>query len=339
MEENTRRGLSVEELERMKAGLTRGSRYRLHEGSPLESARAEWRPLSRDILSNMRYDNEINIKHAHILHALYVLGHATPNMVQDLMKIWKKNAGNKTVPELKDNEAKSVLSLLARKGLVMCQRYNAERHQVRVYTITSFGFTLFRAILDLGNLPYDMSAMYRCEKEIYKQLAVNAVVSEFGRIYESEEVLYHGRFGGFDKYSEIKDYLYGALEIDDVLYLMEPAYFRTDGKIETEMESEEKVGKRLLQIPYICDKFKKTYQKDVRIVFIVEDAGGALKLVKLLKGMDDSDLIFQKALVTCENLFYQARGNMNEVFFSWFYDEEGGKKGIKPVGSGWMKKE
>lgn len=335
-------GLNAEELSKIRNSLQDGSRYRIYKGISLEVSKGENRALNRDALSNMRYGGDLKVVHAYVLNALYALGHATPNMVHNLLEYWRKNCGKSVIPEIGVDYCKSLLSSLGRRGLALSQRYEANRHIVHIYTITSYGFSLMRAMLGMDNVPYDMAAMFRCDKEIYKILAVNAVAVEMGNVLNSDRVLVNGRFGGFsDVYPEVKEYLYGAVEIGDVLYLIEPAYFIPEETLETELESMEKVGKRLrLKIPSICDKFKEKYQKKVRIIFVVENVEGSRKLLKLLRGMDDPSGRYQEALITCENLFYMARGRMEYNFLRGFFkeDENGEEKPrLMPVGIHWNK--
>lgn len=339
--EINRHGLNREELNRIRICLMEGSRYRIYDNNPLEIAKGENRALNRDTLSNMRYNGEINVLHAYVLNAVYALGHATPNMVYNLLEYWRKNTERKAIPEMGVEYSKKLLSNLGRKGLVLSQQYQANRHNVHIYTITSYGFNLMRAILGMDTMPYDMTAMYRCDKEIYKILGVNAITVEMGNVLNCTRVLVNGRFGGVgDAFPEVKEYVYGIVESDDVLYLLEPAYFIPDKRLETEQESLEKVGKRLrLKIPLIYDRLVEKYNKKVQIIFVVENSDGSGKLVKLLHGMDDPKGIFQSALITCENLFYAARGNLNHTFMRWYYTEETesdkAKPKLMPVGPHW----
>lgn len=330
-------GLNSEELERIRNSLKRGSRYQIFANAPLELDKEECRPLSRDSLSNMRYGGQITEGHAYVLYAVYTLGHATPNMVHNLLSCWKNYAGKKAISSMPVDFCKGVLSTLGKRGLVMSQKYRADNHMIHVYTITSYGFSLVRAMLGMDDIPYDMSAMYRCDKEVFKILAVNAVTVEMGSVLGSPNVLVNGRFGGFGRYPDLKGYLYGAVEDGETLYVLEPAYFVPDERIETELESTEKVGKRLLKIAGMCDTFEVKYQKKVRLLFVVENATGASKLVDLLHGMDDPKGRYRSGLITCENLFYASRGEMKYNFLRWSCKDgdDGLQKRLMPVGEGW----
>ena len=326
--------MDEESLKKVRTGLQRGSRYRHQGGSGLSILKSESRCANRDILTDIRVRGELTLHHAYVLFAVHTLGHATPNMVRDLLISWKQVDIKKDIREYSSDAIKTAMRYLASKGLLLCQAYKADRHMIRVYTITSYGFNISCSMLDKQGVLYDVEALYRSEKEIFKHLAVNAVAAEMAKMSGAQEVLFHGRYGGFDKY-KIREYLYGGVDLDGVLYLMEPTYFRVDEDIETESESIEKVAKRLLNLPAVCGRFEEKYQKHVRLVLIVEDSAGILTLVDILRGLDDPNGIYQSALITCENIFYVTGGNLNQVFLRWRYDEKKEKVNLTPYAENW----
>lgn len=331
-------GLNNEELAEIRAALKKGSRYRVFDAAPLELDKNECRAISRDILSNMRINGQMDMEHEYVLRAIYILGHATPNMVHDMLSWEKGCAGREMVPVLSVDKCKRVLSSLGRRGLVLSQQYRVDNHMVHIYTVTSYGFSLVRAVFG-GSIPYDNFALYHSDKEIFKVLAVNAVTVEMAAVMEGSGFLVNGRYGGLDKYPQVKEHVYGAVESDGVMYIMEPAYFIPDKKIESELESVEKVGKRLLNVASICGTFVEKYQKKVRLMFVTENAEGSRQLIELLHGMDDVTGIYKDALITCENLFYASKGDLRRNFLRWTAKETDEKLQVRlmPVGDGWRK--
>ena len=289
----------------IKASLKQGSVFRLRDDlrfEPDNNASENKEEAVQLLIAN----GVFTLHDFFLLSMVNSLGHATVPVIMRKLALEKRRNPQLEIPCYDLRALKKRLRMLVQHGLLYSFAYEAENVDSRVviYVCTMLGYRVFRTRL-MMNVPYDKLAMYRSTSDIFRRLSANSVAFSFaanelcGGVILNELISY----GDDARQKKLSLYARTSLEKDNRKrrYIIEPVYFNVEQDIITDEQNLKQIDERITQIQDMIEFYMEKEDWDVRLVFVVEDLDGLMKLLALLKRKELS-FFMKYATFTAENV-------------------------------------
>lgn len=294
------------------------------------------RGTSKSNLQMMKINEELTLDDAFILNTIYLLEHATIDMILRCLNIQKDHYPEKAYPHKTFKPLKRRLETLAKRGLVTISDYIVGRNVIDIYTCTLYGYIYFSNTLDMSYMPFDINVVFHAEVESFKRMAAASIAMAMAQKKEclSLDIANTTLFGDSFKFDM---FTYGKVLMNyqgqQVLYVIEPLYFSVNNAVISNEEALLKTSKRLDNLLNKIEKKELESGMIIIPVFCIENLDGTLKLAKLLKEVGISER-YNHSLYTSENALFCSQNNMEKLFIqATFSPAENGQINIhvKPI--------
>ena len=289
----------------IKASLKQGSVFRLRDDlrfEPDNNASENKEEAVQLLMAN----GVFTLHDFFLLSVINSLVHATVPVIMRKLALEKRRNPQLDIPCYDLRALKKRLRMLVQHGLLYSFAYEAENVDFRVviYNCTMLGYRVFRTRL-MMNVPYDKLAMYRSTSDIFKRLSANSVAFSFAANERCNGVVLNEMisYGEDARQKKINLYARTSLEKGSIKrrYIIEPIYFNVEPEIITAEQNLKQIDERITQIQNMMEFYIEKEDWDVRLVFVVEDLEGLLKLLALIK-QKEMAFFMKYATFTAENV-------------------------------------
>lgn len=306
-----------QEMKSPLAAFQGNTKFMYHPGIKIEYTQ-ENRGTNKVNFHSMQINGTFKLEDAFILNAIYLLGHATIDMILQCLKLQARHFPDKPYPDKKFNQIKRRLAALAGKGLVLISDYvTSDKHVILVYTCTIYGHIFFSNTLDMTYMSYDINLVFHAEVEQFRYMASASIAMAMAREKDctSLDLANKNLFG---ESAQLNLFTYARILMDyqgeKVLYLVEPLYFSVNNEVISNHEVLDHMESRMDSL------FQKIGRKEAELgmkiipVFCMENIDGMKHLGGIAKRRGISEW-YHHALYTSENILFCMGHDLSKLFF------------------------